>query len=58
MNFQPVILCSVCFGNPSSLATQGLKAGIFFLIGVVALVLFAIACTAFSWARREKLYQK
>ena len=49
-----ILACSVCFGNPDSLLSKGAVAGVFFLVAVVALVLVAIAATAFRWSRRAK----
>ena len=46
--------CAVCFGDPSSLSSKALMAGVFFLVGVVALVLGGIAFTGYTWARRAK----
>ena len=46
--------CAVCFGDPASLSSKALIAGVFFLVGVVAFVLGSIAWTAFVWARRAK----
>lgn len=46
--------CPVCFGDPNSLMTQGLKKGIVFLIVVVGGVLAAILGIALTWAKRAK----
>ena len=46
--------CAVCFGDPASLSSKGLMAGVFFLIGVVSFVLGGIAWTGFVWAKRAK----
>ena len=48
------LACSVCFGDPASLMSKGAVAGALFLMGLVAVVLFGIAWTAFSWAKRAK----
>ncbi len=46
--------CAVCFGNPGSLSSKALWAGVFFLLAVVGVVLAGIACTGFIWAKRAK----
>lgn len=46
--------CSVCFGDPSSPMTKGLKVGILMLLFVIAGVLAAIGSVAFTWSRRAK----
>ncbi len=46
--------CSVCFGDPGSLATKGVKGAILFLLVVVFCVLGGITTTAFLWARRAR----
>ena len=46
--------CSVCFGDPASPLSKGAWAGMFFLLGVVGLVLSAVAYTGFVWSRRER----
>jgi hypothetical protein len=45
--------CAVCFGAPDSPMTQGLNAGILFLLGVVILVLSGIAGFAVHLARKQ-----
>ena len=50
--------CSVCFGDPASLSSKALVAAVFFLLGVVVLVLGTIAFTAFKWSRRAKEVEK
>lgn len=49
--------CSVCFGDPKSPLTLGAKAGVFFLLGVVGFVLFAILAVCLFWMRRAKLVE-
>ena len=49
-------LCSVCFGDPSSLLSKGASAGILFLFAVIGAVLVGIAWTARSWARRARRF--
>ncbi len=46
--------CAVCFGDPASLSSKALQAGVLFLVGVVAFVLGGIAWTGFVWAKRAK----
>ena len=46
--------CAVCFGDPNSLSSKAVWIAVFFLFGVVASVLGAIAWTAFAWARRAR----
>jgi hypothetical protein len=49
--------CAVCFGDPSSPLTLGAKAGVFFLLGVVVVVLGAIVGVGIFWARRARLLE-
>lgn len=49
--------CAVCFGDPSSPLTLGAKAGVFFLLGVVVLVMGAIVGVGIFWARRARLLE-
>jgi hypothetical protein len=49
--------CSICFGDPNSPMTHGAKAAVFFLLGVVFFVLFAMLGMVFFWIRRAKLLQ-
>ena len=53
-----ITACSVCFGNPDSPLTKGALAGVFFLLGVVLLVLGGITFTAVIWARRAEQLNK
>lgn len=46
--------CSVCFGDPNSEMTKGLKAGIILLVFIIAGVLAGIASIGIAWARRAK----
>lgn len=46
--------CSVCFGDPSSLMIHGTKMGVFFLVGLVSLLLLLISAVGFSWHLRSK----
>ena len=49
---EPVLACSVCYGDPNSAMTQGAKAGVLVLLGVVGVVLTGIASLLIFWARR------
>jgi len=46
--------CAVCFGDPNSDLSKGIKAGVIVLILVVGGVLGGIASIAISWSRRAK----
>lgn len=46
--------CAVCFGDPNSPMTRGLKGGIIFLIAMTGGVLGSILTIAVKWARRAK----
>ena len=52
-----VLACAVCFGDPDSDMTQGAKAGILILLGVVGTVLAGIAGMALFWIRRARTLQ-
>jgi hypothetical protein len=49
--------CPICFGDPNSALTLGAKAGVFFLLGVVVVVLGAIVGVGIFWARRARLME-
>ena len=49
---QPVIACSVCYGDPSSPMTKGVQAGVLVLLGVVGGVLMLVASLLLFWVRR------
>ena len=49
---QPVLACSVCYGDPNSAMTQGALAGVLVLLGVVGVVLTGIASLLVFWMRR------
>ena len=49
---QPVLACSVCYGDPSSAMTQGAQAGVLVLLGVVSVVLMGLASLLLFWMRR------
>jgi hypothetical protein len=50
----PLFGCPFCFGDPSSDMVKGAKAGVLFLLAVVAGLLVTIALIARSWARRAR----
>jgi len=49
---QPVLACSVCYGDPNSAMTQGAQAGVLVLLGVVGVVLTGLASLLVFWMRR------
>ena len=50
---QPALACSVCVGgDPGSSMNQGLQAGMLVLLGVVGVVLTALASLMIFWMRR------
>ncbi len=49
---QPALACSVCFGDPNSLLSQGAQAGMLVLLGVIAVVLTGLASLLIFWMRR------
>jgi hypothetical protein len=48
----PALACSVCYGDPNSAMTQGAKAGVLVLLGVVGVVLTGVASLLIFWMRR------
>ncbi|HEX5037094.1 MAG TPA: hypothetical protein VFX30_08030 [bacterium] len=46
--------CAVCFGDPNSGMSKGIKAGVILLVAVVGVVLGGIASVVISWSRRAK----
>ena len=50
----PALACAVCFGAPDSSLTQGAKAGILILLGVIATVLTGIVSVTLFWVRRAR----
>lgn len=48
------LACPVCFRDPNSPLNKGAQMGVFFLIGVVALVLIVILKVGLSWARKDQ----
>jgi hypothetical protein len=49
---EPALACSVCFGEPNSAMGQGVRAGIFVLLGVAGAVLTGVASLLVFWWRR------
>ncbi len=49
---QPVLACSVCYGDPNSAMSQGAQAGVLVLLGVIGVVLAGIASLLIFWMRR------
>ena len=52
LSAHPALACSVCFGDPDSALSQGAKAGVLVLLGVVGTVLLGVASLIIFWARR------
>lgn len=46
--------CAVCFQDPNSPLTKGTLSGVWFLLGVVVVILFAIFWVGRSWVKRAK----
>jgi hypothetical protein len=55
---RPVLACAVCFGPPDSSLTQGARAGILILLGVVATVLTGIVAVTLFWVRRARMLEE
>ena len=50
---QPALACSVCVGgDPGSSMNQGVQAGMLVLLGVIGVVLTALAALMIFWMRR------
>ncbi len=49
---QPVLACSVCYGDPNSAMTHGAQAGVIVLLSVVGVVLTGLASLLLFWVRR------
>ena len=52
LSAQPVLACSVCYGDPNSAMFQGAQAGVLVLLGVVGVVLTGLASLLLFWMRR------
>ncbi len=46
--------CSVCYGDPNSPMVQGMKAGIFVLLGCIGTVLLGFASLFVYWIYRSR----
>ena len=52
---QPALACSVCVGgDPNASMNQGVQAGMLVLLGVIGVVLTALAAVMIFWMRRAK----
>ena len=49
---QPGLGCPVCVGDPMDPLSQGLRAGMLVLLGVVGVVLTALAALMLFWVHR------
>jgi hypothetical protein len=49
---QPGLACPVCVGDPMDPLSQGLRAGMLVLLGVVGVVLTALASLLLYWVHR------
>lgn len=47
--------CAVCFGNVNHPLTKAANAGVWFLLGVVSIVLVAFATLFLYWGRKQKV---
>ena len=54
---QPVLACSVCYGDPNSAMTLGAQAGVLVMLGVVGTVLMGLASMLIFWMRRAAQLQ-
>ncbi len=52
LSAQPVLACSVCYGDPNSAMAQGAQAGVLVLLSVVGVVLTGLASLLIFWMRR------
>ena len=52
LSAQPALACSVCYGDPNSAMSQGARAGVLVLLGVVGTVLTGLASLLVFWMRR------
>jgi hypothetical protein len=49
---QPALACPVCVGDPMDPLSQGLRAGMLVLLGVVGVVLTGLASLLLFWVHR------
>ncbi len=55
MNVLPAMLaCATCMPDPNSAASQAASMTIFFMIGILAVVLSIFLKTIFNFARRQR----
>jgi len=54
----PVQACAVCFGKDAGQATDAINQAIFFMLGVISLVLTGIVSVAFTLMRRARRYEQ
>ena len=54
---ESMLACTVCFGDPNSSMSQGVRAGILILLGVIGTVLASIVGITLFWIRRARLLQ-
>ena len=52
LSAEPVLACSVCYGDPNSAMVHGARAGVLVLLGVVGTVLTGLASMLLFWMRR------
>ncbi len=52
LSAEPVLACSVCYGDPNSAMSHGARAGVLVLLGVVGVVLLGFASVMIFWMRR------
>ena len=56
MNSLLMVACSVCFGQSDSPLAKGTNMGIFFMLGVTAIMLAAFASFFIYLIRRKRLF--
>ena len=57
LGLNALLACSVCFGDPNSDMSQGAKAGVLVLLGVITAVLGAIVFLLCFWAKRARMLE-
>lgn len=53
-----VLACSVCIGDPNSSLSQGTRAGILILLGIIFFILTSIVGVTLFWIRRARSLQE
>lgn len=53
-----VLACSVCFGDPGSLAMKSVKISVLALLGVIGFVLGTIGFVIYTWAARARRLER